>query len=105
MKAFQAIFPMDTRLEEQERETFWPIIHGLARHGIYAVDDDGQSVNHAVLSHVAPFRKVPGIHMYVFTGVISMYILQHDYPLVCSSCLVCVCVCACVRACMCNYYA
>ena len=58
MKAFTAIFPFETWIEEKTNETFWPIIYGLARHGIYAVEGDGQSVNHAALSQRAPFRKV-----------------------------------------------
>ena len=53
VKAFHTIFPFE-RIKD---ETFWPLIHGLACHGIYAMNE-GDSVNHAVLSQTAPFMEV-----------------------------------------------
>ena len=56
VKAFCAISPFDT-LEKKAGGTFWPLIHGLACHGIYVVDE-GQSINHAMLSQTEPFEEV-----------------------------------------------
>ena len=52
--AYKAIFPSET----PDSNSFWPLIHGLARHGIYLLEDDDVAVNHSVLAQTAPFRKV-----------------------------------------------
>lgn len=56
MNAFHTIFAFDS-LNEKADGTFWPLIHGLACHGIYVVNE-GQTVNHATLSQTTPFEEV-----------------------------------------------
>lgn len=56
---YNAILP-----NEQPKElTFWPLIHSLARRGIYVIEGDGDAVNHAVLAQRSPFRKVNSINI------------------------------------------
>ena len=52
--AYRAIFPSET----PDTTSFWPLIHGLAKHGIYLLEDDDVAVNHSVLAQSTPFRKV-----------------------------------------------
>ena len=61
-RVFNAIFPSESLPVGDE--TFWPLIHGLARHGVYAVEAGGQTVNHAALSQTVPFREV---HKYMYS--------------------------------------
>ena len=61
MKAFRSIFPFNT-LEEEADGTFWPLIHVLACRGVYVVNE-GQSVNHAILSQTKPFEVVCTIYL------------------------------------------
>lgn len=64
-QVYCAIFPsesLQTGSSDDEDNhptcTFWPLIHGLARHGIYAVEEGGCTVNHAALAQRNPFREV-----------------------------------------------
>ena len=41
-----------------DTQTFWPLIHILARHGIHLVDENDASINHSVLSSAKPFNEV-----------------------------------------------
>lgn len=56
LSAYNTIFPQD--LEPLERGTFWPLIHRLARHGVYLVEGNDTAVNHTVLAQNNPFREV-----------------------------------------------
>ena len=38
--------------------TFWPLIQGLSKRGIYVVDEDETVVNHTVLTQRDPFKQV-----------------------------------------------
>lgn len=62
LRAFCAIFPSESLLvgsvDDEGKHTFWPLIHALARHGIYAVEEGGQTVNHSALAQTTPFREV-----------------------------------------------
>ena len=55
LSAYGVIFPQ----ESLQRGTFWPLIHGLARHGVYLMEGD-TAVNHTVLAQNNPFREVRG---------------------------------------------
>ena len=55
LSAYGVIFPQ----ESLQRGTFWPLIHGLARHGVYLMEGD-TAVNHTVLAQNNPFREVGG---------------------------------------------
>ena len=55
LSAYGVIFPQ----ESLQRGTFWPLIHGLARHGVYLMEGD-TAVNHTVLAQNSPFREVGG---------------------------------------------
>ena len=55
LSAYGVIFPQ----ESLQRDTFWPLIHGLARHGVYLMEGD-TAVNHTVLAQNNPFREVGG---------------------------------------------
>ena len=57
LTAYGVIFPQ----ESLQRGTFWPLIHGLARHGVYLMEGD-TAVNHAVLAQNSPFREVGNQH-------------------------------------------
>ena len=57
LTAYGVIFPQ----EALQRGTFWPLIHGLARHGVYLMEGD-TAVNHAVLAQNNPFREVGDQH-------------------------------------------
>lgn len=80
-QVYCAIFPSESLQtgsrddEENLTCTFWPLIHGLARHGVYAVEEGGCTVNHAALAQRNPFREVimnylHNIHVYIFTNVL-----------------------------------
>ena len=51
---YNAILPN----EQPKEATFWPLIHSLARRGIYVIEEEGDGVNHAVLAQRSPFKKV-----------------------------------------------
>ena len=56
MGAYDAIFPQDP--EPLEGGTFWPLIHRLARLGVYLVEGNDAAVNHTALAQNNPFREV-----------------------------------------------
>ncbi|CAI8010302.1 Patronin (microtubule-binding protein) homolog, partial [Geodia barretti] len=71
MKAFRSIFPFNT-LEEEADGTFWPLIHVLACRGVYVVNE-GQSVNHAILSQTKPFEV--STHLALIDALMRAYVL------------------------------
>ena len=54
------------------QETFWPLIHALARQGIYLVDTQSDAnINHSMIASTNPFKEVSYHHScssYVFNG-------------------------------------
>lgn len=62
IKAYCAIFPSETLpqgfLNSNQTHEFWPLIHALARHGVYAVDKEEQVVSSAALAQRTPFKEV-----------------------------------------------
>lgn len=61
-QVYSAIFTSETlsieSSDDEGNRTFWPLIHALARRGIYAVEEGGCTVNHAALAQRTPFREV-----------------------------------------------
>ena len=65
IKAYCCIFPSASLSlcatesgEDGGKYTFWPLIHALGRHGVYAVEEGGHNVNHTTLAQTNPFREV-----------------------------------------------
>lgn len=78
MNAFNIIYPFE-KLDGSKEHSFWPVIHGLARNGIYALDS-GQIVNHTDLSQAAPFKEVCTLFNNELCKVVHMlYVSQSSH--------------------------
>ena len=61
VKACCVIFPSESLqrfINGKPILAFWPLIHALAHHGVYAIEEDGQIVNHSALAQITPFKEV-----------------------------------------------
>jgi hypothetical protein len=72
MKVYHTIFPLELLSKGNADNTFWPLIYALARHGVYAVEDGGLTVNHVTLSQTAPFKE--SSHLALQDAVMRAYI-------------------------------
>ena len=66
LQAYHTTFPSEPLQGEGEGEkegNFWPLIHALARHGLYVVVDGGQAVNHSALAQSEPFDVVNALSL------------------------------------------
>ena len=58
-KSYTNAYKMIFKNEIIERSaTFWPLIHNLARHGTYVLEENGITVENSSLSKATPLREV-----------------------------------------------